>query len=664
MSERPTFIDLKTTSGGDPGSRSPLPSPRVQYSDGEIPPLLSPLDAFAAQSRMMSKQLDLEHERENRMSRLDPNLVTRSLSQHRANRPNMFRSLSGESSTNHIEKPEQQGNTLTVEHPQQRPCSQHPRISGLASVLPEEKGLATATQPPGHGSGVRLQNSQPTPQADYFTLSRSSSPLPTPTLPNPTPTQNSPRPAYNFSPHKNSAALHLGLPVTTTSSIRAVSHNESSDDDYTSSCAESSFSRSRKLSASSGVSAPHSPMSPFLPVRTTRSPSLASETSGNAGLAARPHLNFSRPWCAPSPSALGRMDSSSSNQLNGVPHHVDLEHPSASTCVSPQSGAPELANGESKPLEDGGSYTYTKYALPRGREISRDSKVFSGLLTPHFEWQEPLFAETPSPPLSATPTGQETRPTHSMVPIETKRVESIDSRNRAYAENRNSSASVSDPKSADVLKTRSEDAESLSTASASTVRPVSGKITNGTSPGHHYLSAEDHVRKAIACHENGSLNESTYHLRIAAMQNHPTAMLLYALACRHGWGMRKNPHEGVQWLRKALDSASPSLLDDRTTNLTAPSVGEKQEKQTRQAQFALSLYELGVSHLNGWGIEQDKPLALRCFEQAGNWGDVDALMEAGFCYTEGVGCKKNLKKAAQLYRMADSKGANMVGNSW
>lgn len=47
-----------------------------------------------------------------------------------------------------------------------------------------------------------------------------------------------------------------------------------------------------------------------------------------------------------------------------------------------------------------------------------------------------------------------------------------------------------------------------------------------------------------------------------------------------------------------------------------------------------------------------------------DWGDVDALAEAGFCYAKGIGCKKNLKKAAKLYRLAEAKGMSMVGNSW
>lgn len=47
-----------------------------------------------------------------------------------------------------------------------------------------------------------------------------------------------------------------------------------------------------------------------------------------------------------------------------------------------------------------------------------------------------------------------------------------------------------------------------------------------------------------------------------------------------------------------------------------------------------------------------------------DWGDVDALAEAGFCYAQGVGCKKDLKKSAKFYRMAEAKGMSMPGNSW
>jgi hypothetical protein len=80
--------------------------------------------------------------------------------------------------------------------------------------------------------------------------------------------------------------------------------------------------------------------------------------------------------------------------------------------------------------------------------------------------------------------------------------------------------------------------------------------------------------------------------------------------------MRANQREGVAWLRKAADSASLEVADDEDLMKEGKAV-DLMELKARKAQFALSIYELGVSHMNGWGIEQDKVLALRCFEIAG-----------------------------------------------
>jgi len=150
--------------------------------------------------------------------------------------------------------------------------------------------------------------------------------------------------------------------------------------------------------------------------------------------------------------------------------------------------------------------------------------------------------------------------------------------------------------------------------SASTIKP--SRSLHSNAPTMADLTSEEHVAKAVELHENGSLQESTWHLRHAAKQGHPTGMLLYALACRHGWGMRPNQREGVEWLRKAAESASLEIADDEVQAKEGKVVGVIEHK-TRKAQFALSVYELGVSHMNGWGIEQDKALALRCFEIAG-----------------------------------------------
>lgn len=368
------------------------------------------------------------------------------------------------------------------------------------------------------------------------------------------------------------------------------------------------------------------------------------------------------------------------------------------------------------------SYIYAKFSLPRGRMLQRNSRVLQNDQMPLFEWDRPAVQTNVRPitPLAQRPM----TPTQSPKPsIELNRSSPRPSteqrthfsprpsaeqpgrasprpsaeqryftpRPSAEQYGRASPRPSAEQHSRGSPRPSTEQSHQFSTGSPrpsvelsrqGQARPPPTPVTSddksdytaSTRSGSTIkarprapapsldLSAEDHLAKGIELHERGAARESTYHLRIAARQNNPTAMLLYALACRHGWGMRPNQQEGVQWLRKAADCASLEIVIDEEQKDSKP--GDILERKTKQAQFALSIYELGVSHMNGWGIEQDKKLALRCFEIAANWGDADAMAEAGFCFAQGQGCKKDLKRAAKYYRMAEAKGMSMVGNSW
>lgn len=181
------------------------------------------------------------------------------------------------------------------------------------------------------------------------------------------------------------------------------------------------------------------------------------------------------------------------------------------------------------------------------------------------------------------------------------------------------------------------------------------------------MTLEEHVTVGIYMHERGDLREASYHWQYAAFKGDATAMLLYGLALRHGWGMRQNATEAVKWLRKAMES---SLGDN-----AAPTAGglpsiipteDNQGSKIKKAHIGLALYELGMSYLHSWGTEKDEDMALRSFELAGQLGDSDALCEAAALYMHNgpKGRKKDLQKAAKLYREAAERGANMVGQSW
>ncbi|EEH11175.1 conserved hypothetical protein [Histoplasma capsulatum G186AR] len=700
-----------------PQSRNLSPSSRISHFDGEVAPVLSPLDAFALQGRLLAKQLDESKNGGKRMSRLPPASVARSLSQPR---PGYFGSHSpGEPSNKTPVSPSggSYGRNGEVEEPTFRPKSQHPMLNRMSEDLESDND---------HNAAEVAPEVPPIPPSAFGDVPRAESPedaswfhsdgegeqeAPGKTSQNCYYASAATRvrePPESSATNRNTSNT-LAPPISSakrTAGSPGLTQHESSDDDYfTSSTAGSTFSKPRKLSSSSGISMPQSPMAHF--TRThPRSPSPTSENSPMPTPLHRPSFNFSRPLSRSSTSI-----SISSPSLSGPEQPDEYQsrtlkrgnRPSPITVPeSPDSSAKVDDAQTSAPT----SYIYAKYALPRGRSVSRDSLVFTGLKTPHFEWNEPLFESSPSPsapeketleqePSSpaathahppATPAlSVQESPLKPKTPIQSEPISKYPSSPKNKPAPRKSSGKLvkrpdrtppkrhsfdqgtrktvglvkSNSSSRLSVAPRSEDQDdslTISTDSNATLRPHTSR--SGGPPPDTILSAEDHVAKGIQCHENGSLNESTYHLRIAAMQNEPTGMLLYALACRHGWGMRPNQREGVQWLRKAADSA---ILDATNSQSRGRNI---QENKARQAQFALSIYELGVSHLNGWGIEQDKALALRCFEIAGHWGDVDALAEAGFCYVEGLGCKKDLKKAAKYYRMAESKGMSMVGNSW
>lgn len=719
--QRPSYIDISAASSRAPssaGTRSnqPSPSPRIQHYDGEVPPVLSPLDAIAAESRRLAKELEATRlAGERRMSRLPPQVITKSLSKHQANRPACFRSLSNNSTDSLPTMPQLYRQDVTpstnnpeMNNPNQRPQSSYPRISAVPDDEDSEEEEGHEQQ----GMYETPREYAEGPATHYFDNRHAQSPS---TIP-----EDDVAPFHSMRTSDKIRPISGLLPPTAPFAKHKV-YTESSDDDYTSSNAGSTFSAPpRKLSNGSGLSFT---TSPALQAQHGRTPSNKSDLSLNSVTKSKSSFNFSRPLSAASSHLQVESPTSIPTPwLERKPSHLSENARDANSFDDDRS---IVSDGFiARPTS---SYTHKKFILPRGKmsekAAQRVSQLFAGLSGPTFGWQEPVFPGTP--PLSARSEGfphslssPTFRPsfdpgTPSLVPgrpnsdeakfdepprrLERSQSEMPDAGFSFGFEKQRHSEDVPRPSSsrkaeelttsisqdvrpftayntssyehktmpplppipgstADDMSIRFSQPTTGTQTSASTIRPTTARSQSD----YQALSMDEHVDKAIELHQFGNLKESTYHLRIAAKQNHPTGMLLYALACRHGWGMRANPTEGVALLRKAVEVAMIEVTEDETV---APKP-DTMEKKSHRAQFALAIYELGISHLNGWGVEKDKALALRCFEIAGSWGDADALTEAGFCYASGVGCKKNLKKAARFYRLAAGKGVSMVGNSW
>jgi hypothetical protein len=675
MTSRPQFIDLRSQSHGPFGTGMPsprgLPSPRLHIA-GEIPPELSPLDAFAAQSRLLAKQLEECNNGGRRVSRLPPLTIASSLNQ---SRPGYFRSISADGPSPLSPNAPPSATKPEVETPIDRPVSVYPTVSGVKDMgaMPPTPRLDMFNEedyrgrrpfsPVDSGGIFGARREQSPPSLEQRSLRAGNSPSPV----KPRPSNDSMRQRGQPTRRDHDGSLGISsfgsralAPPRSPYSQRTPSpismSRESSDEDYNSLNPPPAISPHRKLSTGSGFS--NTPLSPSM--HSTRSPSISSDISVGGTRLPRPAFNFSRPLSRTSMNGLPVEVPSRQASSDSQPSFI-LADDTANTPISMHSeGFPD--NNENTPAP---SYVYSKFSLPRGKMLQRNSLIFQeGMPQAQFSWEQPFSFSNVQTIDGAAPPSPPSRPSSSSMRSELSQIRpSLDPGRPSYDPSRPSL----DPgrptydrgeHSTSSVPTSRERPASASAASSSTLK---ARSQHSVAPAD--WSAEENVEQAIKYHEAGSLTKSTYHLRLAARQNHPTGMLLYALACRHGWGMRPNQREGVAWLRKAADSASLEVAGDEDSIKEGKPV-DRLEQRTRKAQFALSIYELGVSHMNGWGIEQDKALALRCFEIAGSWGDADALAEAGFCYAQGVGCKKDLKKSAKFYRQAEVKGISMIGNSW
>lgn len=642
---KPEFLDLRSKSSASVSR--PLKSPRLHVA-GEAPPELSPLDAFAKHSRLLAKQLEDSARQGRRMSRLPPLTVESPLIKQA--RSDYFRSLSQDSCSDNDESPLTQpfvGLGLTEVDEEHRPRSMHPRMSRIpptpdesipVPALPnrESQEIETVNEAGMDGSlfGSEMRReTSPIPiersltvetRSDAESTTQDSYTTPFPTL----------RQSMSVSPERSHRqdSFDLGglAPPRPLFPKRSSSIMSSTDEDGANSLSTSFHSQGRKLSTGSSA------LSPSLG-HYQRSPSVSSETSGLP----RPSFNFSRPLSrAGTPSFDTPARQASSDSHASFVFADDTAH------------TPISMNGEGFPDGPDGkpaaaSYVHSKITLPRGKALQRnsmvllDDKQLAQLSEEQQEVVPPSTAQT-HPIVGQPPPSPPTRPSsaagtrlgieepvprrsqeRSKLSIEVPQLDQEPAPTEPPRASTESAAVSSEarPQSASNNGRTSVEANHIKTPvsvttsdTASTVKAA--RSMHSTAPTMTDLTAEEHVSKSIALHEKGALQESTWHLRHAAKQGHPTGMLLYALACRHGWGMRPNQREGVEWLRKAAESAQLELADDEGQAKDGKKV-DVVEHKTRKAQFALSIYELGVSHMNGWGIEQDKALALRCFEIAG-----------------------------------------------
>ena len=116
-------------------------------------------------------------------------------------------------------------------------------------------------------------------------------------------------------------------------------------------------------------------------------------------------------------------------------------------------------------------------------------------------------------------------------------------------------------------------------------------------------------------------------LKQAAADGDVQAQLLLGDALLNGKGTKKDPVEGVAWIRKAAEQGAPDAY-----------------------------YILGICHDIGSGVERSVVQATDWYRKAAEAGIVDAQYNLADCYLRGEGVEKNVKEAVKWLERAAEKG--------
>lgn len=185
----------------------------------------------------------------------------------------------------------------------------------------------------------------------------------------------------------------------------------------------------------------------------------------------------------------------------------------------------------------------------------------------------------------------------------------------------------------------------------------------GSSPSSNPSSQID---LAIQMRNRGKLKESAKRLHNACLSNDGTAHLLYGLALRHGCGVSKDYKESLRYLKAAtgVKSETEEIFDV----IVDPFEIERNDSlpQAVPEPFAPALYECGMAYLKGYGLDNpDEQKGLKYLEKAAALGHIDSMcLSATIWSKKSTTRKKDVARAAVWFRLAERRGANLIGSDW
>lgn len=202
----------------------------------------------------------------------------------------------------------------------------------------------------------------------------------------------------------------------------------------------------------------------------------------------------------------------------------------------------------------------------------------------------------------------------------------------------------------------------------STSHTDSPKLQSGTAYSNYLnheqdLVPERRIRTAIELRNRGHLKESTEQLRALCNGGYRIGYLLYGLALRHGSGTKQDYKSSFKYLKMAADIQSEELqIFDRAINPFELNDVPYDPPEP----LAPALYECGICYLKGYGVEFiDEVKGLKYLEIAASLGHIDSMCLSGTIWSKkSRNRKKDSARAAAWFRLADKRGATLIGAEW
>ncbi len=110
--------------------------------------------------------------------------------------------------------------------------------------------------------------------------------------------------------------------------------------------------------------------------------------------------------------------------------------------------------------------------------------------------------------------------------------------------------------------------------------------------------AEDYLAQGITYHEQGDMSRSAFYFERSANVDGGcvVGMCMWGMALREGWGARRDPKRGFEWIQRAATRAG---------EMSTQEFRSEKELANIRSELKLSVYELGKCYCYGWGTKTD-----------------------------------------------------------